>query len=67
MIKAKVTAENRPACETSQYVCTWTMGTAYEYERCVQILVVLVQKIPIVLLGLLAVLFVEFAAKIFHR
>jgi len=42
------------------------MGTAYEYEGRVQILVVLVQKIPIVLLGLLAVLFVEFAAKIFH-
>jgi len=42
------------------------MRTTYKYERRVQILVVLFQKILIVLLGLLAVLFVEFSAKILH-
>jgi len=43
---------------------TREMGTTYEYECRVQILVILLHEFLIVLLGLLAVMFIEFGAEI---
>ena len=63
-MKAEVTAENRPAYDTSQHSCTHSVRTTYEYQRCVRVLVVFLYKFPIVFLGLLAVMSIKFAAKI---
>ena len=40
------------------------MRTTYEYQRCVQILVVLLQKFLVIFFGLLPVMFVELATEI---
>ena len=66
-MKAEVTAENRPAYDASQHACAWTMHTTYEYQRRVQIFIMFLEKFLIIFLGLLAVMFVEFAAKILGR
>ena len=64
MMKAEVTAENRPACDTDQYARVSTACTTYEYERCVEILLVFLYEFLVVLSRLLAVMFVEFVANI---
>ena len=66
MINAEVTAESRPACCTSQHMCAVTILTTYEYQGVAQIIVVFLDKFLIVLPGLLMIMFVEFATKIFH-
>jgi len=58
-MKAEVTAENRPACDQSQYVYTYLTCKTYKYQRRVQILVISLVKFLVVLLGQLAVAFVE--------
>ena len=59
MMKAEVTAENRPACDPSQYVRIRATGKTHEYERRVQILVVSFVEFLVVFLGHLVVIFVE--------
>jgi len=65
MMNAEVTAENRPACDLSQHMCTWTSPTTYKYQCCVQILVIFLHELPVVFIGFLSVMFVEQGAKIF--
>ena len=67
MMKAPVTAENRPAWDPSQHTGTRGMWMTYEYECRVQILVVLLHEVLIILLCLLAITFVELGAEIFLR
>jgi len=64
MMKAEVTAENRPAFDPSQLVCIRTARKTYEYQRRIQILVVSLVKFSVILLGHLAVIFVEQRANI---
>ena len=58
MMNAEVTAENRPACDRVS-APTRARHETYEDQGRVQILVVLLHELSIVLLGLLAVVFVE--------
>jgi len=64
MIKADVTAENRPACGASQPTCIRATCTTHEYQRCVQILIVSLVELPVILLGHFTVIFVESRAAI---
>jgi len=64
MMKAEVTAENRPAWDPSQHARTRAMRITYEYQCCVQILVVLLHEFLIVFLGLLAIMFIELGTEI---
>jgi len=65
MMNAEVAAENRPACDLSQYMCTWTSPTTYKYQCGVQIVVVFLHELPAIFIGFLPVLFVEQSAEIF--
>ena len=64
MMNAEVTAEKRPACSSTQYVCTQASSMTYEYQGRIQILVVFLHEILVILLCLPSVMFVELSAKI---
>jgi len=59
MMKAEATAENRPACNPSQFGRVQAIRKTHEYQGRVQILVVSLNEIIVILLGLLPVIFVE--------
>ena len=64
MMNAEVTAENRPACNLFS-ACTAEFDTkTYKNESGVQILVVLLHEFPIVVPGLLPVVFVELSPRV---
>jgi len=58
-----MTAENRPACASSQYAYTWVIRRTHEYQRRVHILVAPPHGFLAVFLGHLAVIFVELGAN----
>jgi len=64
MMKAEVTAENRPACDSGQPVCIQVARGTHEYQRHVQILATSLIKPSVILLGHLAVILVESEANI---
>ena len=63
-MKAEVTAENRPACDLGEYLWTWGTYETHEDESGVEILLILLHEFLIVLLGLLAVVAIEFRPRI---
>ena len=64
MTKVEVTAENRPACDSSQYVCIHATCKTDEYQCRVQILVISLVKFLVMLLGQLVVIFIELRANL---
>ena len=64
MMNAEVTAEKRPACSSTQYMWTQASSMTYEYQGCVEILVVFLHEFIVVLLCFLTVISVELSAKI---
>ena len=65
MMKAEVTAENRPAWGLSQHVRTRAVCITYEYQCRVQIRLVIVLYEPhVILFGLPEVMLVELVAEI---
>ena len=65
MIKAEVTAENKPACNTSQDGYIREARRTREYQGRVQVFVVSLVELLVVFLGDLAVVFIEPDAKLF--
>ena len=55
MMKAEVTAENRPAWDPSQHISIQEIRKTHEDQRCVKILVVSLVEFLVVFLGDLAV------------
>ena len=68
MMKADVTAENKPACtpiRTDEHPNGGKLETdAYEYQRGVQVFVVFLHKVAIVLIGFTLEFIVEFEAGV---
>jgi len=64
MMNAEVTAENRPACNPTQYMCTSTSSKAYKYQCRVQILIIFLHELLIVIVGFLSIIPVELSANI---
>ena len=65
MMKAEVTAENRPACDLSQDISIRETLKTHEYQGCVEVLIVFLVEFLVVFLGHLTVVFVEPGAKLF--
>ena len=66
-MKAEVTAENRPACDPSQFACVQAIRKAHEYQRCVQILVVSPDEFVVVHIRLLKIIPVKGAIVLRSR
>jgi len=58
-MKAAVTAENRPACRPDKHVCVGVMWKSHEYQRGVQVFVILLYEFSIIFLSLLSVVLKE--------
>ena len=63
-MNAEVTAENRPACGSSQHVFTLTSFTTHKYQGRVQIFVIFFHEFLVVIVGFPPVMFVELRAKV---
>jgi len=63
MMNAEVSAEKRPACSSTQYMCTQAPSMTYKYQGRVQILVAFLYELLIVLICFSFVMFVELSAK----
>ena len=63
-MKAEVTAENRPACDPSQYVYIHATCKAHKYQCCVQIFIIPLVEFLVILLSQLAVIFIELKANV---
>jgi len=59
MMKAEVTAENRPAFHPSQYACIRVTHETHKYQGGVQVLVILLDELFVIVLRLLAIYFIE--------
>ena len=65
MMKAEVTAENRPACDLSQHMYTRETYKTHEYQGRVEVLVISLVELLVVFFGYLAVVFIEPSPKLF--
>lgn len=59
MMKAVVTAENKPACDPSEYMQTWGTHGTHKYEGHVQVFVIFLDEVPIVLFSLHVIVIIE--------
>ena len=65
-MKAEVTAENRPACDSSQHTHIRETRNTHEDQRRVEVLVISLVEFLVVFLSDLAVVFVESGSKLFR-
>jgi len=66
MMKAEVTAENRPACDPGQHAGIRPTGETHKYQGRVQILIICLVEFLVILLGHLVIILVESRTKIFR-
>jgi len=64
MMNAEVTAEKRPACNSTQYMHIQVSFMTYKYQGGVQILVTFLYEFLIILVCFVFVTFVELSAEI---
>ena len=63
MMKAEVTAENKPACDPNEHMCALKSPVTHKYQRRVQVFVVFLE-FPIVIVGFPPVMVIELGAQI---